>query len=342
MSIKAKESHPVSGKNTQSMEIETLDQHLKDKSLDQKIFHQNPIYCIDEDIKEEEKKQGENLKNSRSDDKNESKMRSGGPIQPHPFLLKFLKDDDLVRLSIRPRWDPLLELSSEISEIPQQELKDLLEATTKCFASDFEMDDSICFKHLREEEDETRKTETSHMTSYFINFIKITIRNCRFLNAKYQNFFCGFVIGGLPVETHGDEPPPIDKKVLIIAVQNLKKKQIFPGIAVLPTSYKEFSSNTYNGHLELLKDTLEIIGKRWSPYEEFFGIITNFKETIFMRYDRSKKIYYSWHYIVNFNECFLQRKSPANVEVFIKIWVAMIFKTAQTYYKHLNEKPEFA
>jgi len=103
------------------------------------------------------------------------------------------------------------------------------------------------------------------------------------------------------------EETPIDEKVFIISVQNRKKKDRFPGIAIVPSSYNNFSNNNNNDY-ELLKRILEIIGKRWSIYEEFFGIVTNFKETIFMRYDRSKKIY-GWHYIVNFKECFY-KESP--------------------------------
>jgi len=56
MSFKVIESHPLSEKNAQSMEIEVPGQHLKDKSLDQKIFPENPIPRIDEKNKGEEKK----------------------------------------------------------------------------------------------------------------------------------------------------------------------------------------------------------------------------------------------------------------------------------------------
>ena len=81
MSFKATESYPVSGKNTQSMEIEAPDQHFKDKSLSQKILPENPINSTDEEIKEEEKKEGENLKHSCSDDHNESEIKD----ERHPF-----------------------------------------------------------------------------------------------------------------------------------------------------------------------------------------------------------------------------------------------------------------
>jgi len=129
------------------------------------------------------------LKDSCNDDQHESEIKDDGR---HPFFVDFLNNNNLVRLSIKPRWGPLLELSSEISEIPQQEIKDLLDAIT----SNFEWEDIYRFKPLRFEERETRETEVSHISSYSFDFILTTIRYCRFLEAKYQNLICSFMIGG--------------------------------------------------------------------------------------------------------------------------------------------------
>ena len=140
---------------------------------------------------EEGKKQGENFKD---DDQDDSEMSDDDPIQHHPFLLEFVNNNNLIRFSIKPRWDPLLELSSEISEIPQQVIENLLRVIYKHFSGS-KRADTICLKLPSWEESKIREIEVIHLASYCFNFIAMVVHYCKFLKAKYQNLFCSFSTG---------------------------------------------------------------------------------------------------------------------------------------------------
>ena len=253
-------------------------------------------------------------------------------IKPNIYNnIRFARDPYYKCRIEEPQWNPLVDLASEMSMIPEDELKKWLLEHVKQFASDFDWDNNTR-DMLTLNETEINKTESEVIRDYCLSLFKLTLRRFDFLRSQFPNIRYACCCEGLPTEIPGHEPPPLDdKKIVVLAVKHLKKRQTYPAVVIVPTGYL-MHPNDY----KLLKESLQRIGNRWSDYKEFYGIITNFKTTIFTKYDRDEKKHYQWQHVVNFNECFLKNESLDKLENFYRIWLALLYRAMQVYSNHIS------
>jgi len=228
-----------------------------------------------------------------------------------------------------PTWDPSQEFSAEIPAIPEDSLDSWQKQHVGGFFSGFDKRNKPRWMPQLNE-NELNRMESEIIHDYCPSLVKGMKSHFPFLESKFPNIFYGYRCGVLPGGIPGNPPPPIDQKVIVLVIANLKKIMTYPALLIVPTGYL-MHSNDY----ELLKESLKKVSKRWSGYDEFYGIVTNFGMTVFLKYNRHEKQFYQWQHTVNFKECFLC-KSLDKLKNFYKIWFALVYKAFQVFLKEMD------
>ena len=251
---------------------------------------------------------------------------------------KFIQDELIEKIALfrankscefleESEWNPLTELALEASEIPQLALGEWLNQHVERFISDFDSQNYDRRVPSDFSDPVRRNSSESLVTRFFcLSMVSIMMERCPFLDTEFQKRIYRFYPGYLPKEDQNSLPPKIVTKALILSIRHLEKTPNYPAIAVIPTGYVMY----YNDY-KALKKTMQIMSKLWNQFKVFYGAITNFRSTIFLKYNVEENKFYQSQYTVNFNECYLQKKSFEKLENFYRIWFALIKKALKTH-----------
>ena len=225
-----------------------------------------------------------------------------------------------------PLWNPLTELATQILKLPQDALYNWLKEHVGEFTSRFESryrrsdsSENVC-------ECEKNNIESQVVHHYCSSLLENIIHHCTVLKAQFPGLRYDFYLGCVPEEASDTVLPCINPRVIVLTAELRGQNLRYPAVVVVPTGFS-MHPNDYT----LLKESILTISKHWTRYTEFYGVMTNFRTTIFVKYDRCEKKYYQHDYIVNFYECYLQGKSPEKLEDFYKTWFGLVYKAFQVH-----------
>jgi len=242
--------------------------------------------------------------------------------------IRFTKDEVTKSCLAEPAWNPLKTLEPEMLMIPEDVLNTWQKKHVEKFASEFDERNSAR-RMLILNEAELNKTESEVIHEHCLSLVRKMKRHFTFLESKFPNIIYYCCCGALPEEIPGNPPPPLDLKVIVLTMARSGKIH-YPAIVIVPTGYLMHPED-----YKLLKASLKMISNRWSEYDEFYGVLTNFKMTILLKYNKSERQFYQWQHAVNFNECFLN-KHLDKLKDFYKIWFALLFRALEVYSKKIN------